>query len=124
MDDAIDRGGLHAGFNPDEADAALAIRTTGAHVLLLHGTWDYVVPHSNSERIHAAAPEKSRLKLLHGLGHVSIWIDPFGDVKSQTRAWFDHYLAYGINMSSGMSPATDRNPPSAIASPSFDTVRK
>ena len=81
-----------AQFDPDAADAVKAIRRTTAQVLIVHGTNDWIVPHRQSERLHAAAPDHSQLVSIPWLGHVALWLDPGGQVAAQARAWFDRYL--------------------------------
>lgn len=90
---AIDAAGRDGGFDPNRADAALAIQQTTAPVLLIHGTDDELVPKSHSLRIHNAARDHSKVVLVPGTGHIGIWFDPTGDVKVHTREWFDHWLA-------------------------------
>ncbi len=88
----IDEAGRQAEFDPNLADATLAIRRTSAQVLLIHGTNDWVVPHKHSQRLHAAAPDHSRLVLVPWHGHTVIWFDPTGEVAVHTRDWFDRWL--------------------------------
>lgn len=90
---AIDDAGHKGKFDPNQADAALAIQQTIAPVLLVHGTADVLVPKAHSLRIHAAARDHSKVLLVPGTGHIGIWFDPTGDVKAHTREWFDHWLA-------------------------------
>ncbi len=85
---AVDRAGDNAGFNPDAADAAIAIRRAHAAVLLVHGTDDKLVPPQHSLRLHIAAPLHSHLELLPGEGHVSVWRDKQGLVAALALDWF------------------------------------
>lgn len=89
----IDEAGRQANFNPDDSDAAAAMRFVSADVLLIHGEDDLVVPKYQSEKIHAAAPQKSELVIVPGLGHVLIFCDPFGHVERRTIDWFNAHLA-------------------------------
>ena len=90
---SLDEAGRIAHFDPDEADAVKAIQRTSVPVLIIHGTNDWVVPHQQSERLHAAAPDHSQLVSVPYLGHVALWVDPGGHVAQRARNWFDHWLA-------------------------------
>ena len=93
--DSLDEAGQIAHYDPDEADAVKAIQRTSAQVLLIHGRNDWVVPHEQSERLHAAAPRHSELVLVPYLGHVGLWVDPGGHVAQRAGDWFDHWLGGG-----------------------------
>jgi pimeloyl-ACP methyl ester carboxylesterase len=58
---AVDRAGILAGFDPDQADTVAAIRATTAPILLIHGEKDRNIPIAQAEQLHAAAPGHSRL---------------------------------------------------------------
>jgi pimeloyl-ACP methyl ester carboxylesterase len=92
LQEAIDHAGWLGGFDPDEASALRAIRQTAAPVLIVHGTDDWLVPPQNGILLHTAAPRSSQLVLLPGLGHVTIWQDPRGEVALLMRNWFDRHL--------------------------------
>ncbi|MCA9267245.1 MAG: alpha/beta fold hydrolase [Planctomycetales bacterium] len=89
---AVDEAGELGRFSPDMADAGLAIRYTGAPVLLLHGTADMIIPLEHSERLHEAAPQHSDFQPLRGYGHLTVWLDPLHTVRRRSVAWFDRYL--------------------------------
>jgi pimeloyl-ACP methyl ester carboxylesterase len=89
---AIDAAGVRAGFDPDEADSALAVAQTRARVLVLHGTDDWLVPPTNAARLQAAAPDRVETAILPDLGHVTIGIDRDGEVQERTLAWFNRWL--------------------------------
>jgi pimeloyl-ACP methyl ester carboxylesterase len=91
--EAIDQAGRKAQFDPDAADAVRAIQRTSAQVLLIHGTNDWIVPHRNGARLHEAARDHSQLVSIPCLGHIAVWVDPTGEVASQTRGWFDRWLS-------------------------------
>jgi pimeloyl-ACP methyl ester carboxylesterase len=91
--EAIDEAGRLAGFDPDDADAAAALRRTKAPVLILHGDDDWVVPDRHGRRLRDAAPDRVELVSLPGLGHKSIWADSQGEVARRSTAWFDRHLA-------------------------------
>ncbi|RIK84014.1 MAG: hypothetical protein DCC68_02350 [Planctomycetota bacterium] len=90
---AIDRAGIVGGFDPDAAAASDAVRGAAASILILHGQEDWLVPPGNGAAIHAASPERNELALLPGLGHVSIWFDPSGEVSARAIEWFDRHLS-------------------------------
>jgi pimeloyl-ACP methyl ester carboxylesterase len=89
----IDAAGKIAGFDPDEASPLAAIGKTGARVLLIHGFDDAITPVEASQKLHAAAPEKSELMLLKGEGHLGLSFDLFGDLHPVAQGWFDRFLA-------------------------------
>lgn len=89
---SLDEAGRIAHYDPDEADAVKAIQRTSAPVLIIHGTNDWVVPHQQSERLHAAALDHSELVLVPYLGHVALWVDPGGHVARRARDWFDRWI--------------------------------
>ncbi len=91
--ESLDEAGRIADYDPDAADAVKAIQRTSAPVLIMHGTNDWVVPHEQSERLHAAAVDHSELILVPYMGHVAMWFDPGGHVKQRARDWFDRWLA-------------------------------
>jgi pimeloyl-ACP methyl ester carboxylesterase len=99
LQEAVTAGGKRADFDPDLADAVSAIQKTDAPVLILHGTEDWMVPPYHSMRLHAAARDHSQLVMLPWTGHISIWFDPTHEVQSQTRQWFDRWLAGGADAS-------------------------
>jgi len=80
-------------FDPDEASALGAIQRTKAQVLLIHGKNDVKIPPSHSQRLHAAAPDHSKLIVLDGEDHDSILAgDAGGVVLREATAWFDEWL--------------------------------
>lgn len=90
---AVTQAGRIGGFDPDDASPLKAIRKTSAHVLLIHGNDDRKIPPRHSERLHAAAPDQSRLILLDGHGHDSILAgDAGGVVIREALAWFEQWL--------------------------------
>jgi pimeloyl-ACP methyl ester carboxylesterase len=91
--ESLDEAGRIAHYDPDEADAVKAIQQTSAPVLIIHGTNDWVVPHQQSEQLHAAALDHSELLSVPYLGHVALWVDPGGHVANRARDWFDRWIA-------------------------------
>ncbi len=97
LDSTIQRAVTEAGrvgnFDPDEASALRAIQCTKAQVLLIHGKNDVKIPPSHSQRLHAAAPDHSRLVLLEGEDHDSVLAgDAGGVVLREAGEWFDRWL--------------------------------
>ncbi len=90
--DSLDEAGRIAHYDPDEADAVKAIQRTSAPVLIMHGMNDWVVPHEQSEHLHAAAIDHCELVLVPYLGHVTMWVDPGGHVAQRARDWFDRWI--------------------------------
>jgi len=90
--EAVDEAGEMGDFDPDESDALAAIARTQAPVLLMHGKLDWLVPPYHSVRLQEAGNPQTRLELMPGLGHVTIWFDPQGAVAEKTRVWFDQHL--------------------------------
>jgi pimeloyl-ACP methyl ester carboxylesterase len=80
-----------------------AIKKTAAQVLIVHGTNDWIVPHEQGERLHAAALDHSKLVSIPYLGHVALMVDPGGQVVRLARDWFDRWIADGGKM---QRPAT------------------
>jgi pimeloyl-ACP methyl ester carboxylesterase len=105
--EAIDEAGRRAGFNPDLADAALAITQSTAPVLLIHGDADRMTPPWNSVRIHQAAPDRSELALLSGANHLSVWFDLSGQVAQYAQGWFERWLTDCPSVPYEATPATN-----------------
>jgi pimeloyl-ACP methyl ester carboxylesterase len=84
----VDRAGALGGFDPDAASPLDAIPKTRAPVLLVHGRADGLIPPWHSERIHAAAPDRSELVLVDGAGHDDVTGAPGARLAGRTAAWF------------------------------------
>jgi pimeloyl-ACP methyl ester carboxylesterase len=116
--ESLDEAGRIAHFDPDEADAVRAIQRTTAPVLIIHGMNDWVVPHRQSERLHAAALDHSELVSIPWLGHVALWVDPGGHVVRRAGDWFDRWLAGGgTGMGANQPPAATIPPPTVTTNP-------
>jgi pimeloyl-ACP methyl ester carboxylesterase len=90
---AVTEAGRIGGFDPDDASPLRAIQRTKAQVLLIHGKDDHKIPSAQSRRLHAAAPDHSRLVLLDGEDHDSILAgDSAGVVLRESLDWFDRWL--------------------------------
>jgi pimeloyl-ACP methyl ester carboxylesterase len=89
---AISEAGRRAGFDPAAASPLAAIGGAHARILLVHGKCDGLVPPEHSERLHAAAPSRSELYLLDGVGHNAICRDPGGRVSRESVRWLETWL--------------------------------
>ena len=79
-------------MNLDDAKPIDAITKTQAPILLIHGDDDSIVPHDASEKLHAAAPDHTRLETRHDRGHLDLCFDFRGELQKMTGEWFDKYL--------------------------------
>lgn len=66
--------GRMAGFNPDDASAALAARKLECPIVLIHGKLDVIVPYPHSEVIYEFAPEPRKLILVNWADHMTIQV--------------------------------------------------
>jgi pimeloyl-ACP methyl ester carboxylesterase len=89
---SIDLAGVRAGFDPDAASPERAIARTHARVLLVHGRGDTRIPSWHSERIHAAAADRSEIVLVDGEKHGSVAGAPATRLADRTAAWFAAHL--------------------------------
>jgi pimeloyl-ACP methyl ester carboxylesterase len=88
----VDRSATEAGFDPDDADTLVAIEKTKVPIFILHGTWDQIVSVEHSRELHEIDPERIKLELLPGHGHLSLGLDPDGTVRRRSVGWFDRHL--------------------------------
>jgi pimeloyl-ACP methyl ester carboxylesterase len=88
-----------AGFEIDAASPLAAITRTRARVLLIHGDADAITLATSSERLHAAAPDHTELRILRGEGHLDLAFDAFGTLQPVARGWFDEHLTGGAKAS-------------------------
>jgi len=63
-----------ADFNPKDASAVDAASKLKCPLILVHGSLDLIVPHSHSERIHAAANEPKKLISLFLATHTTVQV--------------------------------------------------
>lgn len=89
---AIDGAGARGGFDPGLADPAAAIARTGAHVLIIHGQSDFLVPPRHACALKEASGGRSELLLVGGLGHNAAYQDRRGDIARESLRWFDRWL--------------------------------
>ena len=66
---AVDRAGQLAKFDPDKANTLAAIQATKAPVLLIHGEKDRNIPIAQAEKLHKAAKDHSKLIRVPNGGH-------------------------------------------------------
>jgi dipeptidyl aminopeptidase/acylaminoacyl peptidase len=93
----VDAAGVEGGFDPDDADLTRSIAKTSASVLLLHGTWDAIVPFEHGERLAAAGGPNTRFVPLPHQGHISVWFDVDGAVEREAVAWMHRWLEGGTD---------------------------
>ena len=89
IDASMHAGGRRAGFDPF---AISPLRETGVAttpVFFAHGALDEVIPLSHSERLHAAAPEPKRLRIVPAAYHHNI-LSEGGDALYQEMIEFCH----------------------------------
>ncbi|HVT82313.1 MAG TPA: alpha/beta fold hydrolase [Phycisphaerae bacterium] len=89
----VNRMGRLAHFDPDDASPLAAIQETRAHVRLFHGDVDMIIPVEASRELAAAAPGRTQLTILRGKGHLAACFDVFGELREESRGWFDRFLA-------------------------------
>jgi len=87
-----DEAGKLAAFDPDAASPLAAIGRTHVPVLLVHGTFDLIIPVDQAKELHAAAADHSELLLVPGAGHLTLLMDLDGTVARKAREWFGRYL--------------------------------
>jgi pimeloyl-ACP methyl ester carboxylesterase len=97
------RMGRLAGFDPDRQNALFAIAHSDTPVLLIHGQSDDFLRPAHSVRLHAAAPDHSRLILVAGADHFDLWIKGAKIIMRQSEEWFGRYLTPPV---SAAYPAT------------------
>jgi len=86
------RIGRLAGFDPDRQNALVAIAHSRTPVLLIHGQSDDFIRPAHSIRLHAAAPDHTRLILVPGADHFDLWLKGANIIMGQTDEWFGRYL--------------------------------
>ncbi len=88
----VNTAGHLAGFNPDDANTLRAITQTHVPILLIHSKSDEFIPWRQSQRLHDAAPDHSKLILVEGSSHFDIWLKSFDVIREQALAWFGSHL--------------------------------
>lgn len=93
IDKAIELSGKMAGFDPAQASPINAIAKTKAPVLIFHSRSDELVSYQQSERLHAAAPDHSKLVLFENQSHFWMWLNSLNEISNQSVAWFRQHLS-------------------------------
>jgi pimeloyl-ACP methyl ester carboxylesterase len=89
---AITQAGEIAGFDPDLQSPLVAISTCKTPILLIHGKNDTFLTPRNSERLHAAAKDHSRLILVDNATHIDLWHKAFPLIYRESNAFFSKFL--------------------------------
>ncbi len=69
---AVGRAGAIAGFDPDNASAVIAAGRLKCPLIIVHGSWDVVVPRRHCQEIYDAANVPKKLILLWFADHTSV----------------------------------------------------
>jgi pimeloyl-ACP methyl ester carboxylesterase len=89
--EAVDRAGVTAGFDPDQASPRLLVRSATAQVMIFHGTDDQKIPPWHSKLIQAQAPRRVKRVVIPGRDHDNIMGDP--EMSRRALKWLKHWLA-------------------------------
>jgi pimeloyl-ACP methyl ester carboxylesterase len=90
---AIKEAGRLGNFDPDAASPEIAIRKMSQPVLLIHGADDTALPPYHSLRLAAAAPDRTRIIIVPGADHLTLWIYGFDQIRRETINWLQRYVA-------------------------------
>lgn len=91
FDRALVIAGRMASFAPDDADTARAAAQTKAHILIVHGRDDELIPVAQAERIFAGARDHAELVVQAG-DHEMVVADASGEVSRRATRWFERWL--------------------------------
>ncbi|MEM9419115.1 MAG: alpha/beta fold hydrolase [Planctomycetota bacterium] len=91
-DRIVDAAGKAGGFNPEDADARKAMRTTSAHILILHSLADKHVPPQHARDLAYAGGGRVKMVLYEGADHFMFGVNEAQEVRQQALEWFDAYL--------------------------------
>jgi len=72
VNSAVSRAGTMAGFDPENASAVSAAARLKCPLMLVHGRWDLVVPHQQSQKIYDAAGQPKKLIWLWFADHTGV----------------------------------------------------
>ncbi len=89
------RAGEIAGFDPAQTDVLAAVRTLHCPLIIVHGTFDTIVPYENGKALYAAAPQPKKF--------ISV---PFGNhltVLLMNSDWYVERVGWLTTMSEGTS---------------------
>lgn len=92
LGEALERASEFAEFDRSQADALDAMSQTNAHVMLVHGKLDTVVPYEQSVALAAAGGDRAKLVTLDWADHTTIMVYQHGELMSETLAWFDEWM--------------------------------
>ena len=92
INQCVNDAGKLAGFDPDEVDVIRAIQQTRAPVLLIHSKSDEFIPWKQTQRLHDAAADHSKLVLVDGNSHFDIWLKSFELINRESLEWFGKNL--------------------------------
>ncbi len=89
---AITQAGDLSGFDPDLKSPLVAISTCKTPFLIIHGKSDTFLTPRNSERLHNAAKDHSRLILVDNATHIDLWHKAFPLIYRESVAFFSQHL--------------------------------
>jgi pimeloyl-ACP methyl ester carboxylesterase len=93
VQDAVSLAGSLANFDPDTENPLRAIAKTRTPILLIHGKDDTFLKPAQSERLHAAAPDHTKLVLVDGANHFNLWLFGYPTIRAESLPWFGRYLS-------------------------------
>jgi pimeloyl-ACP methyl ester carboxylesterase len=93
---AVDKAGKLADFNPDDTDIVAAIRKASQPILMFHSKSDQLISERQSERLHDAAPDHSRLILFEKDSHFDMGLREFDAINNAALPWLDRYVAHEL----------------------------
>jgi pimeloyl-ACP methyl ester carboxylesterase len=109
---AITQAGEISGFDPDLRSPLVAISTCTTPILLIHGKDDTFLSPRNSERLHNAAKDHSRLILVDKATHIDLWHKAFPVIYRESNAFFSEHLTTGpTHQPPATSPSTEQPSP-------------
>ncbi|MFN0134552.1 MAG: alpha/beta hydrolase [Phycisphaerae bacterium] len=92
LGEALERAAEFAEFDRSQADALGAMSQTSAHVMLVHGKLDTVVPYEQSVALAAAGGDRAKLVTLDWADHTTIMVYQHGALMGETLAWFEKWM--------------------------------
>ncbi len=92
IDNAVALAGQYAGFNPDDASPLDAIARMHTPVLLIHSRTDGFIPWQESQALHDAAKDHSKLILLDGPNHFDFWFKGYDLIHAESVEWFKKFI--------------------------------
>jgi pimeloyl-ACP methyl ester carboxylesterase len=89
----ITQAGQIAHFDPDRSSPLHAIARCQTPILLIHGRLDDFLTPSHSERLHAAAPDHTKLILVPYVNHFTLWHNAFERIHRESMRFFNDHLS-------------------------------